>query len=227
MLPVLFRRFGGGGIFRFFFVSVNTHRQKRISAVFTNKEGVFVLSHRTPVASFRALATPARTHARTHTHRRRPSDDERRGAWSAGVAGWMMCLLQDRGIRSARSPLRRPPLFASLSPRPCKAAAPKGGPAFCFDLACPSPLLSSSSSSCCCFCTRTFHIMTAEAPHNHQPSSRGFEHGRRSSEFDDSCVGVWDRRVWRCVPCSGCCVTTRSAGGGARRMRSSVRSRAK
>ena len=130
--------FWGGWYFSFFFrVREHAPPKTNFRCVFTNKEGVFVLSHRTPVTSFRALATPARTHARTHTHRRRPSDDERRGAWSAGVAGWMMCLLQDRGIRSARSPLRRPPLFASLSPRPCKAAAPKGGPAFCFDLACP------------------------------------------------------------------------------------------
>ena len=62
--------------------------------------------------------------------RARTTDDERRDARSAGVADWNT---SPKGIRSVRSaPLRRAPSRAFLlSPRPCKAAAPKG-PAFCF-----------------------------------------------------------------------------------------------
>ena len=70
-----------------------------------------------------------RPHARTHAFTR--TDDRRRT--TCGPPAWLTGRRQDRGIRSVRSPLRRPlsPSLRPLSPCPCKAAALKG-PAFCF-----------------------------------------------------------------------------------------------
>ena len=70
--------------------------------------------------------THARTRARTHAHPRSTTNDA-----TCGPPAWLTGRLQERGIRSVRSPLRRPPSLRPLSPCPCKAAAPKG-PAFCF-----------------------------------------------------------------------------------------------
>ena len=73
-------------------------------------------------------ATLARTHARTHA-RARTTDDEQRDVRSADVADWNTARGGEYGAYAHRcgGPLSLRP----LSPRPCKAAAPKG-PAFCF-----------------------------------------------------------------------------------------------
>ena len=69
-------------------------------------------------------------HARTHVARARTTtDDERRDARSAGVAVWITARggNTERTLTAAAGPSPCDP----LSPRPCKAAAPKG-PVFCF-----------------------------------------------------------------------------------------------
>ena len=69
-------------------------------------------------------ALELRTHARTRMH------DERRDVRSAGVARWLdHCMMGEHGAYAHR--LGGPLSLRALSPRPHKAAAPKG-PAFCF-----------------------------------------------------------------------------------------------
>ena len=69
-----------------------------------------------------------RTHApaRTRAHERPTTNDA-----TCGPPAWLTGRLHEGGIRSVRSPLGGPLSSRPLSPRPCKAAAPKG-PAFCF-----------------------------------------------------------------------------------------------
>ena len=80
----------------------------------------------------RSALRKARAHARTrapaHTHaQERPTTNDA----TCGPPAWLTGSLHEGGIRSARSPPRRALSSRPLSPRPCKAAAPKG-PAFCF-----------------------------------------------------------------------------------------------
>ena len=83
--------------------------------------------HARTCSALRHARARARTRARTRTNDRRRTTRRavrRRGAWLTGS-------LHKGGIRSVRSPLRRPPLLTTPTARPCKVAARKG-PAFLF-----------------------------------------------------------------------------------------------
>ena len=71
-------------------------------------------------------ATSARTHARTRAHVR-PTTNEA----TCGPPLWLTGTLHGGGHEAYAHRLAPPPSLRPLSPRPCKAAAPKG-PAFCF-----------------------------------------------------------------------------------------------
>ena len=111
----------------------------RVPTLFSARRFPFLFAERPTAPTYEHARTRSalrhdrareRTHALAHTHaQERPTTNDA----TCGPPAWLTGRLHEGGIRSVRSPPRRAPLSSRpLSPRPCKAAAPRKARPFCF-----------------------------------------------------------------------------------------------
>ena len=156
---VLFRRLGGWYFSFFFRVREHAPPKTNFRCVHEQRGGFpFFPPNSSGVVSRTGHAC---THARTHAHA--PTTERRRTTRRVvRRRGWLDVITSGQGNTERTLTAASPPPLCFPIATPLQGGRPKRRSGLLFlILLVPSPLLSSSSS---CFCTRTFHIMTVEAP---------------------------------------------------------------